>query len=327
MAVNIDFVTVGNFGNGGEPAGESYGGAGWDRQNCGAVAYTYKMGKFEVTAWQYTDFLNAVAKTDPYGLYHNFMWSYTKGCKIQRSGSSGSYTYSVASELANLPVNYVDWGNCARFANWLHNGQPTGAQDLSTTEDGSYYLNGATLETDLQAVTRKAGATYVIPSEDEWYKAAYHKNDGVTNHYFDFPTSSNTAPTYEAPPGTDMTNGSANWHYVKVGGNYIGRTEVGAYNTKIGGEYVSDSPYGTFDQAGNVAEWVEDIYGPYTNYHRGLRGGDFDNGTVGFLSAAWRNGAGVVTENYYTGFRVAYVPEPATICLLGLGGLFLRRRK
>ena len=50
------------------------------------------------------------------------------GCKIQRSGSSGSYTYSVAADWANRPVNYVSWGDAARFANWLHNGQPTGAR-------------------------------------------------------------------------------------------------------------------------------------------------------------------------------------------------------
>ena len=26
------------------------------------------------------------------------------------------------------------------------------------------------------------GTTDVIPTEDEWYKAAYHKNDGVTGN-------------------------------------------------------------------------------------------------------------------------------------------------
>ena len=47
------------------------------------------------------------------------------------------------------------------------------------------------------AVTRKPGATWVIPTEDEWYKVAYHKNDGVTGNYGDYPTGSNTPRRWE----------------------------------------------------------------------------------------------------------------------------------
>ena len=182
----------------------------------------------------------------------------------ERSGSPGSYTYSVAPDWANRPVNFVSWGDAARFANWLHNGQPTAAQDLTTTEDGSYFLNGATSDSALMAVTRKAGATWVIPSEDEWYKAAYHKNDGVTGNYWGYPTGSDTVPTSEAPPGMNMTHGSANWDHA-IWTPYW-RTEVGAYNAKP-----SDSPYGTFDQGGNVWEWNEEVIDSY----RGSRGGSF----------------------------------------------------
>ncbi|HUU94516.1 MAG TPA: hypothetical protein VM487_02165, partial [Phycisphaerae bacterium] len=87
------------------------------------------------------------------------MWSSARGCKIQRGGSSGSYTYSVASDWANRPVNFVSWGDAARFANWLTNGQPTGVQGLLTTENGSYYLNGVNTENGLAAVTRTPGLT------------------------------------------------------------------------------------------------------------------------------------------------------------------------
>ena len=114
----------------------------------GAVDYTYNIGKFEVTAGQYTAFLNAVAKTDTYGLYNTNMdqdlpppWGY--GCNIKRTGSAGSYMYTVASDYANRPVNYVSWGDAVRFANWLTNGKPTGVQGPSTTEDGAYHLAGA----------------------------------------------------------------------------------------------------------------------------------------------------------------------------------------
>jgi formylglycine-generating enzyme len=89
---------------------------------------------------------------------------------ITRSGSSGSYTYSVIGS-GDRPITYVSWFDAARFANWLHNGQPTGAQDASTTEDGAYTLNGATSGT---APAKNVGATVWIPTENEWFKAAYY---------------------------------------------------------------------------------------------------------------------------------------------------------
>jgi formylglycine-generating enzyme required for sulfatase activity len=147
----------------------------------------------------------------------------------------------------------------------------------------------------------------VIPSEDEWYKAAYHYNDGVTGNYWNYPTASDTAPTSEAPPGTDMTNGSANCYDgdYAIGSPYY-RTEVGAYVAKP-----SDSPYGTFDQGGNVWEWNEAVV--YVTY-RGLRGGSF-NSYGYFLHASERYDGFPTVESADLGFRVAEVPEPACALL------------
>ena len=49
-----------NPGNAGELSGAGAGGYGPNRV-CGAVGYTYNIGKYEVTAGQYAAFLNAVA--------------------------------------------------------------------------------------------------------------------------------------------------------------------------------------------------------------------------------------------------------------------------
>ena len=138
QAVTIATVPVGNAGNAGELSGASVpGGYGPDRI-CGSVSYNYNIGKYEVTAAQYTDFLNKVAKSDTYGLYHTNMADVgTFGCNIRRDGSSGSYTYTVASDWANRPVNYVSFWDACRFANWLHNGQGNG-----DTETGAYTLGG-----------------------------------------------------------------------------------------------------------------------------------------------------------------------------------------
>ncbi len=192
LAVNIETVPVGNPGNAGELSGDDlYMGP---KRICGAVAYAYDMGRFEITAGQYCEFLNAVAKTDTYGLYNRNMWSSSYGCKIQQSGLSGSYTYSVAADWANRPVNWVSYWDACRFANWLHNGQPTGAQDAGTMETGAYTLNGYN-GVDGRTIQRNVGWKWAVASEDEWHKAAYHKNDGVTGNYFDYPTSSDSVPS------------------------------------------------------------------------------------------------------------------------------------
>ncbi len=295
--VVIETVTVGNLGSAGELSGAGAGGWGPDRW-CGAVDYVYRIGKYEVTAGQYAEFLNAVAAEDTYGLYNTEMWSSDYGCKIERTGSSPNYSYSVGAEWADRPVNFVSWGDAARFCNWLHRGQPTGEQDPTTTEDGSYFLNGAIVRTELMAVVREEDAMWVIPSEDEWYKAAYHYNDGVTGNYYDYPTQSDTAPTAEVPPGTDMTNGSAN--YANVIGSPYYRTEVGAYSFKP-----SDSPYGTFDQGGNVGEWDEQVMDDDYIW-RGVRGASYS--LFADLRAAVRDIGKPTDENGRIGFRVAFVP-------------------
>src|SRR5258708_4804016 len=163
-AVTIALVPVGNPGNAADSTGY------------GAVGYSYSIGKYDVTTSQYTTLLNAVAATDAYGLWNvnmaNPFVMPTVG--IQRSGSSGSYSYSVIGN-GNVPVYYVSWGDAARFSNWLQNGQPTGAEGPGTTETGAYTLNGATSSAALMAVTRNPGATFFLPTENEWNKAAYYK--------------------------------------------------------------------------------------------------------------------------------------------------------
>src|SRR5262249_32093599 len=147
-------------------------------------------------------------------------------------------------------VNYVSFWNAARFANWLDNGQPTGAQGPGTTEGGAYHDVG-----NQALFGRNAGAKFFIPTEDEWYKAAYHKNDGASNHYWDYPTASatDTVPINTLPdPGNHANfydhSGTGNSDF-SIGSPYF-RTEVGVFQN-------SASPYGTFDQGGNVWELNE----------------------------------------------------------------------
>jgi len=302
-AVIIETVPVGNLGNQSEWAGGSYGGFGTDAQ-VGAVDYAYHIGKYEVTAAQYTEFLNAVADVkDTYYLYDSRMAG-GEGCKIVQSVTEGGYSYSVAAGYANLPVNYVSWSDAARFANWMHNGQPSGAQDDSTTEQGAYSLGGDEDASPLTGVTRSADALWFLPNEDEWYKAAYHKNNGDTAAYFDYPTSSDDQPrSNDADP---LQENNANY-----GGSAISLTDVGLFKN-------SPSPYGTFDQGGNVMEWTETVFDSKVMH----RGGNSAEGAIHMLAAS-RPGADWNPAFSSLGFRLATVPEPGSAMLLLLGAAAL----
>lgn len=237
----LEFVLVLNSGN----APDSTTGLG-------RVPYLYEIGKYHVTAAQFVQFLNAVAVTDTYGLYYASMAN-AADCNIQRTGSPGSYSYTVDAGWANRPVSFTSFGAAARFCNWLTNGQPTGNQNLSTTEDGSYYLNGANDNVSLKEVVREPDAVYVLPTQDEWYKAAYHKNDGFTGNYWDYPTQSDESPAAEPPPGQIAPPGSAN--YMSAMGSAQHLTDVGAYRHSPG-------PYGTFDQGGLLYQWTDSLIAP-----------------------------------------------------------------
>jgi formylglycine-generating enzyme required for sulfatase activity len=281
--VAFDWITIGDPGNACDTQSEG----------CfGAVAGTYRISEYETTNTQYAEFLNAVAGTDTNALYNTEMGTGSGG--ITRSGSSGSFTYSVISGREQLPVNFVSFWDALRFANWLHNGQPTGAQGNATTEDGAYTLTPTGIANN--TIARNPEAAVFVPSEDEWYKAAYYKGGGTSAGYWDYPAASDTAPSAEPPAGTDFTNGSANYN------NVLGDlTDVGAYTAKP-----SDSAYGTFDQGGNVWEWNEAIV---FGSNRGLRGGGFNSSPVD-LGAAIRNGFGPPDEADVVGFRVASSVQP-----------------
>lgn len=206
-------------------------------------------------------------------------------------------------------MNYVSWGDAARFSNWLQNGQPTAAEGPGTTETGAYTLNGAITNAALMAVGRNPGAVWFIPSENEWYKAAYYKGGGLNSGYWLYPTQNDITPSNVlSATGTNNANFNANPGY----------TDPVNYLTSVGAFAASPGPYGTFDQGGDVWEWNETAQ---TATSRGRRGGAFSGGSAAVLSgtrfSAFPMG---VFPNF--GFRVASVPEPATVILL-LSGVLL----
>lgn len=172
-AAAINTVPVGNPGNAGDaPSNGTFG----------AVGYSYRIGRTEVTNAQYAEFINSV---DPAGmntlaLYNSKMSSDAFGGITLNGAAANGSKYEIKSGRANNPVVYVSWYDSIRFANWLHNGQgsgdtETGAYTLGTLLPFGQPLNG-------ESIVRNEGARWWLPSENEWYKAAYHKNDGVTGN-------------------------------------------------------------------------------------------------------------------------------------------------
>ena len=308
---SLEMVPVGNAGNSGDVQPQG---------TFGAVGYKYGIARYEITSGQYCEFLNAVARVDTYALYRPQMWTSVYGCRIERTdvNSDGLWEYSVAAAYANRPVNNVCWGDAVRFCNWLHNGQPaTGVQDATTTEDGAYFLDGATTDIEYRAITRKPAALWGIPSEDEWYKAAYYDPNVAGGYYWNCPTQ------HDTQPGRDLTEAT------KPGNNanYLAAPypiEAGTYYmTEVGNFFLSDSAYGTFDQGGNVREWTDTIVGDF-----GVeRGGSYYDTATGLLASDRQVTHGPAYESNILGFRVVAVPEPASASLLLLGAAALLRRR
>jgi formylglycine-generating enzyme required for sulfatase activity len=273
----VDFVSVGNAGNGND-FGDYF-------STCGGVAYNYRIGTYEISQ----DMIN-------------------------KATANGMANVTGGAWTGNQPAAKITWYEAAAFVNWLNVSKGySPAYNLSYSGSWSVSAWGASDQatTGVRSGTnpfRNKGAIYLLPSEDEWYKAAYHKNDGVTANYWDYATAGNSVPdgidfagdpNYQAVIRDDYNQGHPN-----------AITDAGS----------SSSAYGTYGQEGNVKEITESPYreinnGP--NDDRTLRGGTwYDLQHLQHMRAGFHPGI----ESFYIGFRVASVPEPSS-GLLGLIGL------
>lgn len=300
LGVTLDMATIGNPGN-----------AAYIVNGLGAVPYTFQLSKFETTNQQYVDFLNAVGQTNPNGIYSSTMATDANG-GITQAGSSGSFTYAVKSGVnpmgvpyANVPVTFVNWFSAARFVNWLHNGQTSSPSSLET---GSYTLNNAT---GGPLPARNPGATFVLPSMDEWVKAGFN-NGGLTSTSFTtWATNSATKPAINVS-NTTIAN-TAN--YGGAAGGTTGPLAVGSYTNSL-------SSYGLYEMMGNVAEMTDTPNPSNANQWTAMSGSwgtanaSLSSFSVPVLPTTYVGGGSRTAQ---IGFRVAAVPEPGTIALAGVG--------
>ena len=244
-------------------------------------------------------------------------------------GPSITYT-SLASYGGNgpdKPATGVSWNEAARFVNWLNTSNGYSAAYNFTTGGSNDNIALWTISDSGYNPAnpfRNSNAYYFLPSEDEWYKAAYYdpNANGGTGGYWDYATGSDTVPTA-------VTGGTAS------GTAVFGQTQgTGpAIITNAGGL----SPYGTMAQNGNVGEWHESAYtapNDSASESRVARGASWTSNISGASLLATNRGnpsAPTTAEYANVGFRVASVviPEPSAclLTLLGALGVVLRRKR
>jgi len=281
----IDFVSIGNTDNADDVTGY------------GAVPYAYRMATYETS-------VNSITNAKALGMVGvSTVWA------------------------GNQPAGQVNWNEAAQFVNWLNTSKGYQAA-YNLSYDGSIYTFN--LWSAGQAWTlggtnlyRHKDAVYFLPSEDEWYKAAYY--DGGTSTYYNYATGSDTAPTAVAS-GTTADTAVYNQSFNP------GPPATGVADVNVAGGL---SPYGTMAQSGNLQEWMESAFdgtnsSPTEN--RVYRDGAFWDTIAPSYTNRVSSAPGSGGVNL--GMRVASIeaiPEPSTYALLalsaaGLGAHVLRRK-
>jgi formylglycine-generating enzyme len=275
--INMDFVTIGSAGNPADTRAQA------NPYGCGSVDYNYRIGKYEVTHNQWTAFLSLAGTP---------------------TGTDGGYS-AGSTYYGQMPVNNASWYEAAQFCNYLTSGDKSrGVYQFS----GNNANPSSFLGINRALAKTTYGITYFIPTEDEWYKAAYYKPDG--SGYSTYANGTNTAPI-----------AGVNSNY------YDGVYYMGAWDVGSG----TQEQNGTFDMMGNFWEWNETTCG-YVGYENspvlGIRGGSWVPYSDGdSLKSSDRGYIGRESEYYMLDFRVASdIPEPCTLLLLGLGAAIATRK-
>jgi hypothetical protein len=282
-------------------------------QQVGAVGYGYGIGQLEVTVAQWVAFLNTV---DPAGRNRHRLYSanesstaWPKYGQIDFAASVGKGRhYSVASpEWADKPYGFANFLRAARFINSLYNGRVLSRK--ASAEGGFRYVTyrvrlsrrteSGMYEMTNRKATRSHKTGFVVPSQDEWIKAAYFDpNGGGKYSYWKYPTNPGEFETENEaasapkavtlnPTTGDVTNSStqplANF---RAPGAPVPSWCPAAFSTEICasvnplgiapatyaelfqgslstvGQALTVSPWGTLDQGGNAVEWTDTITPP-----------------------------------------------------------------
>jgi hypothetical protein len=278
----MEFVTIGNPNNAADTTGIP--------NPAGSVAYTYNLGKYEVSR----DMITKANSAGSLGIAMDDMTSF---------GGNG----------VNRPATGVSWYEAATYVNWLNTS--TGGTAAYKFVGGTFQLWSSTdAGYNANNMFRNSLAKFWLPSSNEWYKGAYGNADGSWSN---FPNGTNSAPTAVAS-GTAANTAVYGRSLLTGPADITNAGGLSSYGTMAQGGNVWE-----------WNETAEDGINNTAGENREVRGGAW-NSASSSLDASVRGSNNPPTGGGNgIGFRVAMVPEPSALSLLavGLGGLAMMRRR
>jgi sulfatase modifying factor 1 len=226
---DLEFVSIGNPMNAADPD-----------TNLGAVSYPYRISKYTISQKN---------------------WDKAVASGLQNAASSTDHG-GVGLAGENTPTNNASWYEAAAFVNWLNTSKGYQSAYNLTFSNGAWGMQLWSVEDSWSQGGvnryRHKNAHYFLPSDNEWYKAAYYdpkKPSGAG--YWMYPTGSDAPPEQVSNTGTGK--GGAGWNYGGAGTD-PGTTVYGLASWSAPADVNACgglSPYGTMGQGGNVAQWIE----------------------------------------------------------------------
>lgn len=213
--------------------------------------------------------------------------------RLFRTEHASGTLQGVSLDLPNQPVVQVTWLDAALYSNWLS------AQESLT----AFYV----IENDVVTGINADANGYRLPTEAEWEWAARADGQGGTRR---FPWGDDWPPSAESGNFADESTAAFLGQYLRgVNDRYSGTSNVGSF---------VPTALGLYDMAGNVSEWVHDVYGavsglssvretdpvgPDEGRYRTIKGSSWAHGTMSELRPSYRD-FGEEARNDL-GFRVA----------------------
>ncbi len=310
----------------GEPGNTAYDGSFFEVPSAksmmagrGAVEYSYRISKLEITTGQWLEFVNLFApQMDDRSFGEPSFW----GARKTGPGRHTLFTDPVFETPELHPVLGITWREAAMYANWLHNDKAT---SLDAIMDGAYDVSSFGDNPDgtfSDQLTRNPDAKFWIPSLDEWMKAAYYdpnKHGENKPGWWAYPTTSDTAPVSGTPEEggessvelDETSNGLSAW-----------RLPLGSY-TDI------RSPWGLWDLSGGASEWTEESLHNEARLAKGWYAGGGYFGKPQFFPDHIDSGTGDDPgTGFIFGLRIAgVVPSPTSTVPLAVMSLFIAGRR
>lgn len=217
-----------------------------------------------------------------------------------RSNHASGVLQGQTLDNPNQPVVQITWNDAALYCNWLS--QQAGLDPFYVVENGT--VTGSNINS----------TGYRMPTEAEWEWAARTQGESDVTHRF--PWGNSWPPSNNEGNFADESTQSFLAQFIR------GYNDGFAVTSNVG-QFPANAR-GIYDMAGNVSEWVHDIYGavsglstaaetdpvgPESGRYHTIKGSSWGHGSVVELRASYRD-FGEEARND-VGFRVARFLERA----------------